>query len=625
MSISYKIGLLFFFTLIKVHSQNSINNSTAKDSTITISVFSESHFHLNNDSLANLLKVTQGFDKKQSIINQLIEGHTEKGNADSTIYYGTYLFNLGKEQKSGQKKDSLLSASAHIIAKASREKGLYGDAIKWHLIGLENSENLSNKNLFYNHKLGMGVISFFKQDYDEAIVIYNECIKNSESDDIRNQAYNYLGNLYFQKGAYKKARENYLKVNEYAISTKNIRNELISALGLGEVSERLEEYQAALDYYTKVIDKSLVNNFYDLNTDAQNKLGVLYTRIGQYDAANITLSSAYINAVTWENLAYQETTLKNMINLKLAEEDFQQAYALMTRFKNISDRIKDNQNKKEVKELEIQYNTLQKEKEIEKQRTLKKYLSIGFLIVLVPVIGLLYMYYKKHQAQNELNKIQEETNKKKIRNLLKEQELKLIRASVVGEKKERKRIARELHDGIGGNLAGIKMQLSNKKEKDEDYKKIAKQIDETYEQVRDISHNLMPKKFDENIFTSLIKDYISGLDNSSNKKFTFSSNTEEDVNKVNENIKVEFYNIIQELLTNAYKHAKADQIDINLNKFDNSVKLLYEDDGVGFDTLKTKKGIGLNNIKSRVESLSGTFNIDSFPGRGTVIDIDIPL
>ena len=90
---------------------------------------------------------------------------------------------------------------------------------------------------------------------------------------------------------------------------------------------------------------------------------------------------------------------------------------------------------------------------------------------------------------------------------------------------------------------------------------------------------------------------------------------------------MQVYRIVQELIGNTLKHAKASEISIQLNEYDDSVNLMVEDDGVGFDPLKLRKeaGIGLENLKARVAKLGGTLNIDSGKGAGTTISIDIPI
>ena len=115
------------------------------------------------------------------------------------------------------------------------------------------------------------------------------------------------------------------------------------------------------------------------------------------------------------------------------------------------------------------------------------------------------------------------------------------------------------------------------------------------------------------------------MKNLSNEEITLQIHPKDEIDKIEENLKVELYKIIQELLTNALKHAKATQIDIQLSVFNNSIKLLFDDDGVGFDQEKVKYGLGFQNLKDRLKIIKGEMFINAFPDRGTVIDIDVPL
>ncbi|WP_109436562.1 ATP-binding protein [Aquimarina sp. AU119] len=266
-----------------------------------------------------------------------------------------------------------------------------------------------------------------------------------------------------------------------------------------------------------------------------------------------------------------------------------------------------------------------KENEIARQRAVKKTILIAFIIILIPIIVLLYVYFQKLRAQHKLRDKQEEINQQKVTSLIKNQELKLIKASITGEHKERERIAQELHDSIGGNLSSIKLQLANFNEGTFNYDKIVNQIDETYELARDMSHNLIPKKFVQNPFTNLIEEYVENLNSTRNHHIICDLYPVEELNMINENLQVEIFKIIQELLTNTIKHANADKITIQLNHFEDAIKLLFEDDGVGFVVSKNRFGIGLTNIKNRLKKLAGEMHIDSTPKRGTIVNIDIPI
>ena len=588
-----------------------------------------------NDTLLKKIKNAANFDDKGDAIIELAHFHIEKGNIDSINYYGNYLFNESLKPK----KNYFLSTATHIIAIGKRKEGLNDEALKWHIKGVGYAEDLTDKELLYIHKFGIGIIHFLRKEYTEAIDLYNECLKNTLSVKLEHDIYKRLGDIHLVQGNLDNARKEYTKSLIFYKANANSKEQLTTEIQLGVIDEELKNYSSAFNYYNPVKDEALTRGFYDLYFKAQNRIGRLYFILEQYDNAHMALSTAYINAVKWNNLEYQKTILENTRQVYLTQKDYQNAYNVMTQYEHISNTILQQQNKKEINELEVQYNTLQKENqihllekeqikkesEINRQKALKINFLIGFLVILIPVVALLYMYYQKLQTQSKLNKIQEEVNQQKVSGLLKDQELELIKADIEGQDKERKRIAQELHDSIGGSLAGIKLQLSNTEKDNENYKLISKQIDETYNQVRDLSHNLTPKKFNENAFTTLVSQYIKNIEKDNKTNITFSPHPEKEINTIAEKLKVELYKIIQELLTNAFKHAKANHIDIHLNKLDGTLKLLFEDDGIGFDIQNSKNGIGLNNIKNRLDTLSGTMNIDSLPNRGTVIDIDIPI
>jgi len=627
----------FLFLIGILHAQENIEEKQLpqpKSETTGFTAFGVSPEKANDTLLKNIKSATTFKDKGNAII-QLANFHKEKGNTDSIHYYGNYLFTESLKTKNNY----FLSIAANLIAIGKRKEGLNDEALKWHIKGIGYSEKLADKQLLYTHKFGIGIVHFLRKEYTKAIDLYTECLNNTRNVKLENDIYKRLGDIYLAQGKLKEAQNEYTKSLTFYKSNSNNKDQLTTEIQLGIIDENLKKYNSAFNYYNSVKDVALKSGFYDLYFKAENRIGRLYFILKEYNNAQIAMSAAYINAIQWNNLGYQKQILQNLRYIYIANEDYVNAYAVMTQLDDVSNVILKRQNKKEINELEVQYKTLQKENqinllekeqvlkesEIKRQKTLKISFLIGFLVILIPVIGLLYMYYQKLQTQSKLNRVQEEVNQQKVSVLLKDQELELIKADVEGQDKERKRIAQELHDSIGGSLAGIKLQLSNTSKNDNNYEVIAKQIDDTYNQVRDLSHNLIPKKFRENAFTILVSQYIKNIQKDNKTNISFNPHPEQEINNINETLKVELYKIIQELLTNTFKHAKASQIDIHLNKLDDTIKLLFEDDGTGFDTKKNKMGIGLSNIKNRVDALQGFMHIDSFPNRGTVIDIDIPI
>ncbi|WP_434036026.1 ATP-binding protein [Formosa sp. 4Alg 33] len=321
--------------------------------------------------------------------------------------------------------------------------------------------------------------------------------------------------------------------------------------------------------------------------------------------------------------------LNKSLNIKNKDADIEK-YKLQQAIiaKQNENQVLQFQNKAEKRQNEI---ALLKEKEalkaveLDREKTIKYVVLVAFFILLVPIVALLIIYYQKLQAQGLLNLKEKEINEQRVNSLKKDQELKLIKASVEGQNQERKKIAQEMHDSVGGNLAAIKLQFSQLKNHPEKMALIYSQLDDTYEQVRNLSHNLLPKKIREKHLVFLIKEYIYTVEEASNIRVNLSFFDEDKINTLNKNLQNELFSIFQELTTNTLKYAQAKTIDIQLDLLNACIFFVYEDDGIGFDVSKTRLGIGLTNIKQRVENYNGTLHIDSIPNRGTSINIEIPL
>ncbi len=586
------------------------------------------------------LKVTKNLAKRLKIIDTIAAIHIQAGNTDSIVHYGNLL--QSEVLAAGSKLQNYkyyLSKSHNILGKGKLEMGLFDDAMKHHLDGIAVSPVSNMKKMHYTHQLGLGTVYLNLKEYEKALTIFETCLKNAENIELLILAKKYLADVYFFKKDIPKAKSSYLEVLDELLLYESNKVRLETQLKLGRIDVHENNFPRALEYFRSVKDISLQHNFYDLYIDAVIQMGIVYYNQGYLADAEMVLSTAYVNTLQWNKLELQRDVIMVLRDLKIADKDYENAYNLMTQYLSISNQILKNQNKEIVKEMEIKYQTLQKEKEIlalkeeqllkeseiERQRTIKKAFLIGFLAVLLPVIALLFVYFQKLKTQIELNKSQKEVNSQKVHGLMKDQELNLVKATMEGQNKERKRLARELHDSIGGNLASIKLQLSSSLNNGALQTKIINQIDETYHQVRDLSHNLASKKFQNNGISKLIKEYVNNIEQGSNQNISFNPHPEEKINEIENPLKEELFKIVQELLTNTLKHAKADQIDIYLNKYQTTLQLLFEDNGVGFDTNKIKDGIGFQNIRNRLSPLSGKMMIDSIVNRGTVVNIEIPV
>ncbi|WP_378172762.1 sensor histidine kinase [Aquimarina sp. SS2-1] len=259
------------------------------------------------------------------------------------------------------------------------------------------------------------------------------------------------------------------------------------------------------------------------------------------------------------------------------------------------------------------------------ERKQRKLLFYAFLVVSIVSVVLLIFYKQKLIAKNKLNQQQQEINEERVKSLIKEQELNLIKTSLDVQNIERRRIAQDLHDSIGGNLAAINLKLGSTVALSKELEQIKQQVGETYKLVRKISHNLIPDNFYGNRFTDVLEEYMAAMVSANQMKMTFNVFPKEKIDTINEKISVEIFRIVQELLTNTLKHASATKVSLQIDLLNDILHIIYEDNGVGFDKGIKQEGIGLQSIRDRLAKLKGTLHIDAMRGRGTILDIEVPV
>lgn len=253
----------------------------------------------------------------------------------------------------------------------------------------------------------------------------------------------------------------------------------------------------------------------------------------------------------------------------------------------------------------------------------RKNTFIVIIVVLALLTGLLtYSYYRRYRLK-QAARLQA--------SILQQQELAAI-AVLQAEEKERKRIASDLHDGVGQMMSAAKMNLSAyesdlagaPEEQVEAIKKVMLMIDDSLKEVRAVSHSMMPNALLQAGLASAIREFINQIDK---RKLNIQLHTEGLNERIDRNVENVLYRVVQECVTNVIKHAKASQLDISLIKNHDMIEATIEDNGIGFDMnngLQTS-GIGLNNIRSRIEFLKGEIEWNSFANKGTLVAFQVPL
>ncbi len=313
-------------------------------------------------------------------------------------------------------------------------------------------------------------------------------------------------------------------------------------------------------------------------------------------------------------------------------KEFEEAYRTSQKRESIIDSINQFEKYELIERLEQEYNHEKKEYALSLQ-ILKDKQAIIWLVLAIVTISVLFLsiilVYSNRQKNAKLKfEMNEAILRKKNLEIQKNKELESVNAEIKGQESERKRLARELHDGLGGTLTSIKWSLSQLNVRKNDIKaleKVVNRLDSACQEVRSISHHLMPKFFEETSLVSAVENYLQEIGSNPKLEISLEVYPEDEIENISNQLKNDIYRLIQELSINTLKHAQAQTLEVQIIMHDDYISLIVEDNGIGFAQDKVNKGIGLENMKSRILLYNGKYNIDSKLNRGTLIDISIPI
>lgn len=278
----------------------------------------------------------------------------------------------------------------------------------------------------------------------------------------------------------------------------------------------------------------------------------------------------------------------------------------------------------------------EKEKQIlieqeNKNRNRNIAIGLGGGLVAVSLIG--FLLFKNTKRKQRIAEQQSQIEIQKTEKILRDQELTTIDAMIEGQEKERQRLASDLHDSVGATLSAAKLQfdhLSKNKDKlgelDELFGKTGKLLDDAYTEVRSMAHIKNSGVLAKNGLLPAIQKLAKNASGTNKLQIDVQDFGLEE--RLENSLEITVFRIIQELVTNIIKHANAQEATISVTQHEDSLNIMVEDDGKGFNPMnsfKSDDGMGLDSIERRVEHLEGSMEVDSSEGNGTTIVIDIPL
>jgi two-component system NarL family sensor kinase len=425
--------------------------------------------------------------------------------------------------------------------------------------------------------------------------------------------------------------------------TKNQYDQYLCYFNMGSYYQEIENVDSSIYYYNKALPMARgINSPYDIaqilnflaNQQMDPKKNDIAAAKKNLDSSNAIIETYNFREIKkeWHQLMAEYCRITG--NLK-------EGFEHLKKFDLIKDSLQNETSLKRIDFLEARYesekkltkiSSLEKDKEgqqlLLKQKSIINYFLIGSLAALA-IVG--FLGYRNFRNRNQLAKQQDELQQQKIRELEKDKQLVAVGSMLQGQEEERSRLAKDLHDGLGGLLSGVKFSLSNMKDNliiTPDnmtvFERSLDMLDTSIKELRRVAHNMMPEMLTRFGLDEALKEYCNTINTTNVLSVRYQSVGMD--SRLEQSSEIIVYRIIQELLNNIMKHAAATEAIVQLVKEEGRFSIIVEDNGKGFDTsLKDNKGAGLTSIQSRVDYLKGHLEIHSEAGKGTLINIEFKL
>lgn len=508
--------------------------------------------------------------------------YATKGKFDSAIIHLMSALQLMGDIKPGHEHKQLY----HNIGTLYNSLKDYSNAITYHEKALAVSTSLQDTTYIV---ISLGSLQMAyrnmgnnEKSYDYALRALQLAKQKNDSKSLYN-AYQSYAEMCIKLDKHDEAINAGKKALHYALSLKDVVYQILVSTTLAEAYEKLGQLEKAADIleHAKAIGekaglKSHLRNVYAGLANINNKLGNYKTALDEYEKFNAT-----------------------------------------------KDSLGNEKNKKTIAELEIKYQTAQKErilslqhlqisqKEVQLQRSRQVTIySIAATLVAMLGAALVYLHYRNKQRlhQQQLQAIQ------------REKELQLLQAVIEGEEKERGRIAKDLHDEVAGMLAAAKMHFSSLSIQNaylseaKEYNQGIELLNEVTIQVRKTSHNLMPEVLIKYGLETALAKYCANISN--DQVLVVRYNCCGEVKRYDSSFELALYRIVQELLNNVIKHSRAKEAYVQLSAFDDRLCIMIEDNGVGLKGNVKNEGMGLQSLETRVKAMNGRFEIQTASSTG---------
>ncbi|MCE7994565.1 MAG: tetratricopeptide repeat protein [Roseivirga sp.] len=610
-----------------------------------------SHFY-NSKSFAIKIKTGDSLSIGKAISN-FGAYYFEIGMYDSAI-------NLFRTAFEIYESEGYLEGVARVfnnIGASYRSLGHYRRALSHYTEGIKLYDSLGldleKANSFHNTAYLFSRLG----DFDKSLSYYNEALSvYTEVEMTIGQAETYLNMadvmLFTQNPD---AAIDYLKDSEGIYQGRSEYGGLPSVYhGYGRAYAQKSQFELAERNFLKSIDLMREANNRDAMGAVHNSYAVALYQSGQLRKSELQYKMGLSLGKEFKKPDLVRASLLGLSEVNEALGNSKRAYDYRLHYGVVKDSLDNVEKSRQIAELREIYETEQKDKQISqlelenelvnaqseanaaqaaKQRA-DKLTFIVLTAALLMVAIILYFYLRQRLMLARLREKEEkESHIKSVNELLVQQQTKTLEAMVQGQEEERLRIAKELHDHFGSLMAAVKVNLTTVVAKgnidqtnDKQMENLSVLVDQACEDIRSLSHSMHVGISESFGLIPALEDLAHSINASGRVEVAFHSAS--CTGKLDSTMEVMTYRLIQELVSNALKHSQATKLTIQVTCLGDIVNIIVEDNGMGFDAqhyMEQSEGMGLKSMQERIMSLQGEFEVDSQPGKGTTVIIDLPV
>jgi len=536
---------------------------------------------------------------KGHLYNSISDSYSLEGDHKNTVIYLDSSFQVWNQLNDNSGKARILNS-----------KGIfYFDLQNWKAAKKNFEESLNLYQGIQNNQgiavcyIGLGNIYLELKEIEQAFDYYKKALELKDVLNLQDLAnlYHNLGVHYKEKREFRKALQFYKQSEEIFIDLEDEWGLAAITLEIGNIYKKQSNYTIARDYYLKGLEFSKKDSDPYNKATLTSNLSEVYLKLGKKD------------------LAIKYNQLHNDIRDSI--------------FYNKMDAVNHQSNLDEEQKKTAQLTAKNAKLELEVSENKRAKLINNVILGALGFVSFFGFLFYRNQQKRQVAEYEKEQAYLEIDELLINKELEIAYAQLDAKDATQKQIGQDLHDRLGMMLSTIKLYFTEfsqelksiKKEPSKNEHKTFELLDEAVEEVRRIAQDMQSGVLQKFGLASAVKDLAETIKHSN--QLTVEVNAHGIKDRIPNQLEVKIYKIIQELIGNVLKHAKAKKLTIYLHRQDGLFNLIVEDDGIGFqpDKIADKGGMGLKNITFRVTELNGTCHFDSNENKGTSVIIDIPI